>query len=160
MLDVTECEIQSPTLYEWEYYSSKSKTHTLKYEVGISMKTHKIVWINGPYKGSIHDLSIARDKVYSQMKIEEKALCDKGYIGGEKSICPFKPAKTDAQKQFNLKHYSVRQSVERTNLRFKKFNVLNSVWKGKDFSIHAYLFKAIAIIIQLDFQDHPLTKQT
>jgi len=37
ILDVTECRIQSPLHYEWEYYSVKEKKHTLKYEVAITL---------------------------------------------------------------------------------------------------------------------------
>ena len=79
MIDVTECPIWEPQYYEWEYYSTKNKFHALKYEVAISMTSHQIIWINGPYKGSVHDMKIARDKFLKQLQATERALADKGY---------------------------------------------------------------------------------
>jgi hypothetical protein len=160
--DFTECPIWQPTLYEWEYYSPKMKTHTLKYELAISMKDHKIVWINGPYKGSVHDSTIVREKFLAILEDNETALTDKGYIGVPQMACPFKPCMTEQHKAFNLKHYSIRQSVERANSRVKQFACLKRPWRmrgSKAFSYHKMAFYVCSYLTQLQFIEKPLTRK-
>jgi hypothetical protein len=156
-VDVTECPIWQPKLYEWEYYSPKDKAHTLKYEVCVDLgRIKKIIWVNGPYKGSVHDLKIARDKLLKNMKEGERAMGDKGYIGEFKIIAPFKPATTEAEKKFNLNHYTIRQDIERINKRLKIFSVLQQPWRSHDLALHKIVFYVVAYLTQLNLQLNPL----
>ena len=60
VIDVTECPIDKPNNEDWVYYSKKKGYHTLKYEIVVSMNPKIILWVNGSFAGSIHDLTIAR----------------------------------------------------------------------------------------------------
>ena len=64
IVDVTECPIERPFLNEWEFFSGKKRRHTLKYEIAVHIQTGRIVWIAGPFRGSVHDLTVT-------LKIEE-----------------------------------------------------------------------------------------
>lgn len=123
------------------------------------MKSHKIVWLNGPYKGSVHDLTIARDKVTKKMNNNEKALADKGYIGEEKFCCPIKRRNLTPQEMaFNTMHYQVRQSIERLNGRIKGFKCFQSPWRNRNYHLHKVAFFVVVGLIQLDMPFHPLTQ--
>jgi hypothetical protein len=162
MIDVTECPIWTPLQYEWEYYSVKTKSHTLKYELAISMNNHRILWVNGPYKGSVHDSKIIRDKFLKALTTNERAIADKGYIGVPGIIAPFKPARSPEQKQFNLNHYTVRQSIERCNKRVKQFMCFRQKWRIRGllgFKMHKWAFYVVCYITQLQFLEKPLTRK-
>lgn len=159
IVDTTECEIETPSLYEWEFYSGKSKQHSLKYEVAIDVQGSKILWVNGPYKGSIHDVTIFRDKLVKELKVGEVVLADKGYVGESSCCCPFKPPKNPDQIFFNSKHYKVRQVIERLFSRFKHFNIISQKFRNKsNYEQHKVAFYCIASIIQIDLMFHPLNK--
>lgn len=160
MVDVTECAIWEPGLYEWEYFSPKKQTHTLKYELCLSMKEHKIVWVNGPYKGSVNDLTIARDKLTHALA-NEKGMGDKAYIGDIHFIAPYKPARDHEQRLFNKHHYTVRQSIERLNKRLKHFECLKRTWRmrgDEGMLLHKWSFYFICYMTQIDFNTSPLTQ--
>lgn len=162
MIDVTECPIWTPLHYEWEYYSVKKATHTVKYEIALSMTKHRILWVNGPYKGSVHDSKIAKDKFIPKLLSTERAIGDKGYIGVPSMIVPYKPARSPEQKQFNLNHYTVRQSIERCNKRIKQFKCFQQQWRvrGKTgLLFHKWAFYIVCYLTQLQFLENPLTKK-
>jgi len=162
MVDVTECPIWNPLMNEWEYYSVKSQCHTLKYELAISMRTHRILWVSGPFKGSVHDLRIARSNFVNVLGSSQRALADKGYIGDFHFIVPFKPPRGDKQKAFNLNHYTVRQSIERMNKRLKHFSCLRQKWRlrgPRGILLHKLAFFFICYVTQLTLEERPLTRR-
>lgn len=120
-------------------------------------KPHLIVWVNGPYRGSVHDLKIAKKLLVKKMKRGEMALADKGYVGHEKFLCPLKPPKNKEESLFNAKHYRVRQAIERLNKRLKHFSCLRQKWR-QALWLHEFVFHVIAYITQIDLLYHPLTK--
>lgn len=156
-MDCTECPIASPVNEPWAYYSPKKATHTLKYEIGLHMKEDIIVWISASYKGSVHDLTIAKDGLCKNMKPGEKALGDKGYVGHKNFLAPFKSPKTPEQKQFNKSHYKVRARIEMLNRRFKTWGCLKVAWRHS-LEYHSLVFKLIGYIIQYDLKVRPLIK--
>jgi hypothetical protein len=162
MIDVTECPIWTPSTYEWEYYSMKKKQHTLKYEVALSMKDHNIIWVNGPFKGSVHDSKICKNRFVKKLASDETAIGDKAYIGILGLVAPYKPALSREQKDFNLSHYKVRQAIERCNKRLKQFRILRDCWRmyqNKVAIFHKMVFYVICYVTQLAFIQNPLTKK-
>ncbi len=92
-LDTTECPIQRPSdcIIQRLMYSGKSKKHSLKYEVGVSLHTGAAVWIFGPSPGSIHDPKIARSSgILNILPVWEQVLADKAYIGEPSFLLPLK----------------------------------------------------------------------
>ena len=160
MIDVTECEICEPQHYEWEYFSVKHQQHSLKYEIALSMD-ERIIWVNGPFKGSANDLTIARSEFVRQLPDNERALADLGYLGDWHFIVPYKPARDHEQRIFNLHHYTLRQSIERVNKRVKQFNCLKNLWRlrGEEgFFLHKCAFHTICYLTQLSFEEQPLSQ--
>lgn len=157
IVDVTECPIRMPTYYEWEYFSFKKQQHTLKYEMAISVKKPQIiVWINGLYKRSVPDLTIAKDKLIPALKLGECPMGDKGYNGSPHFLTPLKPARNPSEKNFNYKHNRTRQSVERMFKRLKHFSFLRHKWRNR-ISLHKYYFYVIAYLTQVTLFADPLT---
>jgi len=92
VLDGTECPINHPKAsVQGAYYTGKSKTHCIKYEVGVNSHTGRLVWVGGPVPGSVHNLTITRVFGLLHMLVfREFILADKGYIGEWQIITPFK----------------------------------------------------------------------
>jgi hypothetical protein len=65
----------------------KMNSHTfngagVKYEIGISMFSGNIVWINGPQRGGKHDdITILREALKQKLEEEELVEADSGYKG-------------------------------------------------------------------------------
>jgi hypothetical protein len=99
-----ECPIQRPldNIIQRQYYSGKSRRHTIKYEIGIQFITGKIVWLAGGVPGSVHDLSMVRESGLIELLLpQEMILADLGYIGEDCFLHPFKPAITEEEKKCN-----------------------------------------------------------
>ena len=63
-------------------YSHKFGHSGLRYEVGISILSGDICWINGPYEvGRWNNISIFRDSLMSHLDNSEKVEEDDGYSG-------------------------------------------------------------------------------
>lgn len=63
-----------------KWFSHKFKGPGIRYEVGLCIKTGKIVWVNGAYPcGFWPDLKIARASYIYQVDANELTLADKGY---------------------------------------------------------------------------------
>ena len=156
IVDTTECPVQVPAEEEWLYYSVKKARHTVKYEVVISMgPTARIIWFNGAFGGSVHDLTIARRDLLPIMHHSECILADKAYIGENQFVCPFKPPKNEEEKRFNAKLHDARSNIERMNKRLKNFNILTQVWRHQ-LVLHELVFEVICNLVNLMLVDEPL----
>ena len=79
----TDCMITERKPYSKRYFSYKFNGPGLKYEIGLSIKTGRIVWVNGGIPcGLANDLSLARSKFVKKLLPGEKAIADKGYKKG------------------------------------------------------------------------------
>ncbi|KAG7366464.1 hypothetical protein IV203_029134 [Nitzschia inconspicua] len=68
-------------------YSHKSHGPAVAYELGISIFENRLVWINGPFDASVHNITMFRnpDDPENRLKAKipevKKAIADKGYLG-------------------------------------------------------------------------------
>jgi hypothetical protein len=117
---------------------------------------NKIIWISGPYAGSVHDLVMARGHLVPYLN-EKKLflLADKGYIGENCFITPVRNPKPIADIDQNILIGSVRQSIERMNKRLKVFNCLKNIWRGS-FERHGLVFDVICNIMNIITEFQPL----
>ena len=116
----------------------------------------KIIWVNGSFGGSVHDMTIAKRDLIPYLQNCECLLADKGYYGDSKLVCPFKqPVVNDIQKTFNTHHHKMRQSIERMNMRLKKFNCITDVWRH-DIKLHEVVFIIICNITNISLLFEPL----
>lgn len=119
------------------------------------MLNYKIVWVYGPHKGSIHDLTIARHAIVKQLQHGEQGLGDKAYIGSEHFFAPFKPAASEAQRKYNIIHHKHRQNIERVNRRLKCWQILKRCYRH-DIETHHFIFYLICYITNILLMESPL----
>ena len=128
-----------------------------------------IVWVNGGFPASTHDITIFRggkkgendkwDKkaLYFQVPEGKRGVGDSGYAGESAHIAITRPEQTKAFKKFQARAKS-RQEV--FHARLKSFNVLKYRFRhGKiggaqgKIDLHRSVVEAIAVLIQYDYEN-------
>jgi len=160
VIDGTECPINRPSNNETQrlYYSGKKKQHTIKYIVGCDINTGKILFVDGSYPGSYHDMKIATlSQITDKLPSNEYILADKAYIGDQNIIVPFKRNDIVMDEQVFINSFinQVRVIIENVYGRMKAWKCLVMDWRH-DLDIHNYAFKFICGAINLDFKYHPI----
>ena len=83
-VDGIDCKIwepKHPTLNQDKQYYSKKFNHAgVKYELGIDVNSAKLAWINGPFKASVNDKTIFKQRLSNKLKPGKLAVADRGYI--------------------------------------------------------------------------------
>ena len=129
------------------WYSHKFKKPAVRYEVGISIQSGDIVWVNGPWRaGRYPDISIfrlggLRDRL---LDTGERAEADLGYRGEPQVIDLPEEGRRDlilAKKRARMRH-------ETCNKRFKNWACMTQNFRH-GISFHNDCFKAIAVLTQL-----------
>jgi hypothetical protein len=74
----------------------------IDYELGISMTTSHLVWMNGPFKAGQNDARIFRDHgLRDRLRaIGKKAIGDRGYQGYHNECSTYNPQDSWNVKQF------------------------------------------------------------
>lgn len=146
-VDGVDVSIFEPVPFDRKWYSHKSNTPALRYEVAVSIEKGEIVWINGPFPaGESNDLQIFRRGLKYILDLEEVMVADKGYpdasalLGTDVCIC-----------QRNLDR-SIRARHESLNGRLKSFHVLSQRYRH-DLSKHSICFFAICKIVQFSISE-------
>lgn len=134
-----------------KYYSHKHKTAGLTYEVAVAIFSDNIVWINGPFPAGKSDLKIFSEEGLANVLsvYGEKAVGDAGY----KSI--FVSQKGEGNHEWKKAKSRYRARQESVNSRLKIFRCLQDRWRH-DHDLHGYVFRAIALLTQLSFENNPL----
>ena len=146
-VDGTDFRIWEPkhdTLpYDKGYWSHKHNHAALRYEIGISLKFSKVVWVNGPHRGGKSDLQICKEKLLARIRKGKKVIVDGTYQGDPKL------AKPDCLESKRLKNFKSRGRLrhESFNGRLKKFATLNQTFEH-GIEKHKYAFEAICVICQ------------
>lgn len=151
-IDCTVCKIKRPNpSIQSSYWSVKHQNHCLKYELVVNLNNGLICWVNGPFSGSVHDLTAARSTLLKRFPPpDERILADKGYIGEpEKILTPFKPARTPAENLYNRLHAKHQSIVERRNCTFKSFKLFSGKYLSKNYQLHGRVFKIFCHIINI-----------
>ena len=146
MVDTTACPIETPLIDEGSYYYFKTKGHALKYEIVVSVEPSRILWVNGPFRASIHDLS--RNFLLQNINSHELFIADKAYVGERNFITPFKQAHSIEQIEWNKMHHELQRRVEWINRRVKIFRCLKEKWRH-DLSKHQQVFSLVCQITNL-----------
>ena len=123
-MDGTDCPVKEPYPFNPHYYSQKLNHAGLRFEIGLSISTGLIVWINGPFVcRSNSDLIIVRKKLKWKLKRGERALGDNGYQDGS---CLQAPISSSPNSKF---HCAVRARHENLNGLFKNINTLKHTFR-------------------------------
>jgi hypothetical protein len=153
IVEGTECQIQ---VWQESAFSGKKMLYTLKYQAVIGISSCNLLDLYGPVVGSTHDVEVYhRSSISKWLETNNiKVLGDKGYIGCEEVVTPFKrknkqiPLPEDEQ-QFNLKLAQFRIRVENHFSYMKKWKVLSNVYRG-DLKSHSKIVACCEVLIAIE----------
>lgn len=157
-VDGTDCkthERQHPTFpVDPKQMSHKFKHAGLKYEIGVAIFENKIVWVNGPFPGGRHDMTIFREHGLKDRMPEGKmAVLDRGYRTSRKDEVGMVATPQLGDDPETHKFMSrVRMRTETVMGRLKQFKCLSETWRHGE-QKHEWAFKACAVIVQYQI-DH------
>ena len=146
-----------------DVYSHKSHGPAVSYELGIAVFENRLVWINGPFDASVHDVTIFRnvDDPENSLKHKipegKKAIVDKAYCG-EKNNKAAPPSEYDSKELRTFKN-RVRARHENFNARLKAFKILSTTFRitQNRKEKHKVVFESVCILCQYDLENgHPL----
>ncbi|GKY90941.1 hypothetical protein MPSEU_000066900 [Mayamaea pseudoterrestris] len=132
------------------FYSHKSNGPALDYELGISVFTNQLVWMNGPFPAGQPDIKIFREQGLKDMIPQGKRVIgDNGYRG-EKNIIST-PNSSDPAPVRKFKSRA-RARHETFNARIKAFHCIKQVFRhGID--KHKVAFEAVCVICQYQLEN-------
>jgi hypothetical protein len=132
-------------------YSHKFGGPGLAYELGISIRENRLVWINGPFLPSTHDITIFRKPHGLMSKIPDgkRAIGDGGYKGEPSKVATKNHLDSEEVAKFKNR---VRARHETFNGRIKFFKVLDERFRhGLD--KHKVCFEAVCVLTQYELEN-------
>lgn len=152
-VDGVHCRVQEPQhptkSKHTAYYSHKFKTSALDYELGISVFDNALVWMNGPFKGGRHDITIFRRAgLMAQIPEGHRVIGDAGYAGE-----PVVISTPNAHDPVSLRKFKSRARArhESFNARLKNFKCLDERFRH-GVEQHKIAFEAICVICQYQLE--------
>ena len=144
-VDGTDFEIMEPRPFDKKWYSHKFKGPGLRYEVGVTIYTGVICWVNGPFPcGQWPDALIAEDCLHYSLEVHERYVADRGYRGCR----PTAVTPTGCGRFIDRQLGTLRARHENINRRLKEFNVLKQKFRH-NLTKHGVVFRAVANITNL-----------
>ena len=134
IVDSFETPVSRPSLPETQrrLYSGKKKRHTLKSQV-VSAPSGEILDIDAGHRGPLSDKRLYEQSAVEQQYPQAKKQGDRGYQGVAGMSVPHKRprggALTEAQRQENRAHASVRVHVEHGIRRVKGFRIVRDEYR-------------------------------
>ena len=134
IVDSFETPVSRPSLPEAQrrVYSGKKKRHTLKSQV-VSAPSGEILDIDAGHRGPLSDKRLYEQSAVEQQYPQAKKQGDLGYQGVAGMSVPHKKprggALTEAQRQENRAHASVRVHVEHGIRRVKGFRIVRDEYR-------------------------------
>ena len=138
-LDGIDCRINEPSPFDARWWSHKFNSAGLRYEVGISIYSGHIIWVNGSVPcGEWDDLSLARSSIIGYLDEHEMIMADSGYRDRGFFL---------NQNDSDL-HFLVMARHETINSRIKPYKALDSRFRH-DLNKHDHCFRAVVNLIQI-----------
>lgn len=137
-----------------KWYSHKTNSAGVTYELGIAIRSNRLVWIKGPFPASRHDITTFRSPddpvngLKAQIPEHKRAIGDSGYKGEPKITV------TRAGDSREVKHFKgrVKSRHETFNSRLKSFKILDSTFRH-GFEQHQKAFESVCICVQYDIEN-------
>ncbi|KAI2500860.1 hypothetical protein MHU86_13580 [Fragilaria crotonensis] len=144
-------EIMHPTLARnKKLYSHKFNQAGFAYELALSLTDNSLVWMNGPFLGSKHDVTIFRDDgLKVNTTLGKKGIADQGYRGEKAILCT--PNSHDSTELRNFKSRA-RARHETFNSRIKNFACLDQRFRH-GMEKHKICFEAVCVIVQYQLEN-------
>lgn len=158
-VDGTHCWIAEPGHPEFSqdssYYSHKFNKAGINYELGIALASQKLIWMNGPFKAGMNDVSIFRNEGLKDRLsvLQKKAIGDAGYNGHQEQCVTPNPNDSVRVKKFKSRALKRHETF---NGMTKAFDALSGRFRhSRDkFPI---VFEAICVICQYKIElEEPL----
>jgi DDE superfamily endonuclease len=157
-VDGTHVAINEPLHPEFsqdkKYFSHKKNRAGWVYEVGISLFTSNLIWMNGPHKAGANDKTIftlpgGLKEVLAQEGV--KAIGDKFYNGHQNEVSTFNAHDSAEVKKFKSR---ALKRHENFNAYLKQFAVLDGRFRHRGPEKFSMCFEAVAVISQyrLEFE--------
>ena len=148
-VDATDCKVFEKKNYYFNQdkgqFSKKHQHGGLKYEIAMSVRRPKVIWLNGPYRGGMNDLSIFNDKLRKKIKPWKRGIADLGYPGTQGVLTL--PNRGMDSKEFGRFKRRARLRLETFNGRMKNFEIVNHIFRHSQLKFKD-AFEAVAVIIQ------------
>ena len=145
-VDGTDFRIFESSPFDPKWMSHKFRGPGLRYEIGVSVSTKRIVWLYGPFPaGQENDQGIFNLKMCQNLLENEKVLGDSGY-GGPKVLHGSLEGDPDNSRAAMLRAYH-----ERINGRIKSFGCMNQRWRHR-LDKHHLCFFAVSHLVQLSIE--------
>ena len=155
-MDGTHCRINEPrTQPSAGWYSKKYNKAGLSYELGIAIRSNKLVWINGPFPAGQNDLAIYRKPNGLKTKIPPGKLVvgDEGYMGEDEQVSTRNPFDSPELRNFKRR---AKARHETFNGRIKNFKILDERFRH-GVAKHQAVFEAVCVLVQYDMDNgHPM----
>ncbi len=155
-VDGVHCRIQEVrTDPGAKWYSHKFNAAAVSYELGIAVRSNRLVWVSGPFPASRHDITTfqSEENPESGLKVlipdGKRAIGDSGYKGEPKKIAVTRPGDSSEVKKFKG---GVKSRHETFNARLKSFNVLDVAFRH-GFEKHKQVFETVCLCIQYDIEN-------
>lgn len=148
-VDGIHCVVREPSTAELSknpaYFSHKHHHAGVDYEIGLSVFTSQVIWVNGPFPAGENDISIFKNRGLSEMIPEGCwAIADNGYRGVVKKIRTSSSLDTSAVRKLKSRAKARHESF---NGKLKNFDVVSRTWRHA-VEKHSIAFKAVCVVCQ------------
>jgi hypothetical protein len=140
-------------------YSHKTHGPAVAYELGLAIYEDRLVWINGPFDASTHDIAMFRSEhdpgsgLMSHIPEGKRAIADSGYKGEPTRVTTHRENHSKEMRKFINR---VRARHENFNARIKSFKILSERFRS-DRVHHKSAFESVCVLCQYDLENgHPL----
>jgi DDE superfamily endonuclease len=151
-VDGIHCRINEPRHPELsknpKFYSHKFHQAALDYELAVSVTESRLLWMNGPFPASVHDVTVFRRDLKARVPRGGKLIGDKGYIGERNIIST--PRSRNPQHLRNFKSRA-RARHERFNGMVKTFDCISGQFRH-GIRCHKIVFEAVCVVCQYQIE--------
>ena len=132
------------------YASHKFKAAGLRYELAISIKTGRCVWINGPFPAGTHDMTIFRTRLKQKIQPGKAIIADCGYQTSqqdEKFMCTLIKFDSALVDKFKIRSRCRHKSF---NGKIKQHGSMEQTWKNTP-KKHKWAFVLVVLTLHYVF---------
>jgi hypothetical protein len=161
-VDGVHCRIQEPRkVPDKKWFSHKSNGPAVTYQIVLSLRENKVLFVSGPYPAGTSDLQMLRkdDGMLNQIPPGKRIIADRGYNGEAEKISV--PSHLHDSEVANIFKRRARARQETFNARLKEFKILDVPFRHliknpneDEYSLeeHKRVFESICIMIQYDLK--------
>jgi hypothetical protein len=139
-----------------KWYSHKFHAAAVGYELGIAIRSNRLVWIKGPFPASNHDVTVFRSPdapengLKSMIPDGKRAVGDSGYRGEPAKIAVTRDGDSgEVKASFKAR---IKSRHETFNGRIKSFKILDHAFRH-GFEQHQRVFESVCICVQYDIEN-------